>query len=500
MWKAAAIATLGLGLAFAAAIALGGNPKLQLVAVAGLTGAGLLPLLLWFGASVEELLLLALLATLSLSVKVHPVFRAEHTGGAVGLRIALSDLLPAAIALLVLLRPHGRIHLQAPGGMVASVGAWLVFATISTFASADPELGLFQISSMIQCAALFLFLSNYVNTRRRLHVVFLGMLLGLTLQSGVTVAQWSFPGRFEFAVLGSQEQSDVSVSESGDVDLPDVDLGQTVVGGVLMVRPMGLLIHANLLAVFLVTQILVAACLAQSSPVRFLRWASAGAAALGIVALYASFSRSGWGVAVGGGALLLFFGWRRRAIRLRPIDRVVAVLVVAVLAGVMVRAAPAIWLRLTETAGEAVSFRGSLNEAALRIWADNPVTGVGLNTFIQHVAEYDASGLSRIKAYPVHNIFLLELSEAGVGALAAILAFAFFTVRETWRRANACQGTSARLCGIALFAGVVCFWVADLFAFSFRVPVMAGLLWSLVAVSIANQTVDAREGIVANHA
>lgn len=493
VWKAAGIAILGAGLGMSIALVLGANMKVQIVALAGLAGLGTLPLLLWMGVRLEDALLLILSATVSLSIKVHPVFRADHTGGAVGFRVGLTDLLVAGIALLTLLRPHGRIRLTAPRPIIASVGLWLVFATISTFAGPDPELGLYQISAMVQSVLFFVFLANYVNNRRRLHIVLFGLLCGLAIQSAVTVAQWRFPGRFEFAVLGSQEQADISVDASGNIDLPEVDLGQTVVGGEVMVRPMGLMIHANLLAVFLVTHLLLAASLAQSSRVRIIRWFSLTAALGGAVALYASYSRSGWGAAVLGFTVLLALGYRWRALKLRPVDKLAATVAGAALLVAVARAAPAIWLRLSETAGDAVSFRTSLNVAALRLWADHPFTGAGLNTFIQHVADYDSSGMSRIKQYPVHNIFLMELSEAGVGAALAMLAFALFTLRETWLRARACRSESARLCGIALFAGVSCFWMADLFAFSFRIPVMAGILWALVAVAIANQQVDASE-------
>ncbi|MFO7693746.1 MAG: O-antigen ligase family protein [Vicinamibacterales bacterium] len=491
---AAAVAALGIVLAVVTGVAVGRGSAFAAIALAVLAAAALVPVLAWLGLRAEGLLLFALAATLSLSLKVHPLFRADHIGGAVGVRISVSDLLVAGIAVLVLLRAHGSIRLAAPRLLVWPIVAWTAFALLSTVLGPDPELGFFQILAMLQSALLFLFLSNYVNSRRRLEILFAGLLCGLVMQSAAAVAQWRFPGQFELTALGSQAQGEVVVTSGGEIDLPSVDLGQTVVAGQVLVRPMGMLIHANLLAVFLVTQLLLAVCLAQSGRTALVRWAATASAAIGALALYATLSRSGWGVAVIGFGVWLLLSWRWRALRLRPAHRVAATLAGIGLAAAVWRAAPLIWLRLTETASEAVSFRSNLSIAALRLWADHPIAGAGLNTFVQHVAEYDPSGMSRIRAFPVHNIFLLELSEAGIGAGLAIVAFAFLTIRETWKRAHRCRGEAARLRGIALFAGVLCFWIADMFAFSFRIPVMAGVLWSLVAIAIANQRVDAAEG------
>lgn len=480
----------GLAMGGAIGFASGARPEVAVLAAAGLGLAAALPVLIWAGVRVEHLVLFALMATLSLSLKFHPVFRADHVGGAVGLRISLTDLLMLALAVLAWWTAKGPIRVEAPRSFVRPFAVWVAAGLVSTVAGSDPELGLYEISAMLQGGALFVFLSNYINSPGRMRVACAGLVCGLAMQSLVAGAQWAVPGSFEFTALGSQAQGEIVVTDLAEIDLPAVDLGQTLLGGEVLARPMGMLIHANLLAVFLVTQVLLAVSIAQSHASSWLRRTAAAASAIGLFALYVTFSRTGWAVAVIGFTAGLAMAWRWDAIRLRPVDRLVVAL--ASLAGlaILIRVAPVVWLRVTETAGDAWAFRTDLAMAAVRMWADAPLTGVGLNTFVQHVADYDASGMSAIRAFPVHNIFLLELSESGTVAALAFCAVVWFTLRESWRRARACRSAHARLFGAALVAGIAAFWTADLLAFSFRIPVMAGVLWSLVALAIANERTD----------
>lgn len=57
--------------------------------------------------------------------------------------------------------------------------------------------------------------------------------------------------------------------------------------------------------------------------------------------------------------------------------------------------------------------REQLQEVAIRIFASSPVIGVGLNNFIQVSSNDLVAGPSRF-LQPVHNIFLLSLSETGL--------------------------------------------------------------------------------------
>ncbi len=65
--------------------------------------------------------------------------------------------------------------------------------------------------------------------------------------------------------------------------------------------------------------------------------------------------------------------------------------------------------------------REQLSEAALKIWLSSPVFGIGLNNFIPASASQILVGPSRF-LQPVHNIFLLTLSETGLIGLLGLIA------------------------------------------------------------------------------
>jgi len=65
--------------------------------------------------------------------------------------------------------------------------------------------------------------------------------------------------------------------------------------------------------------------------------------------------------------------------------------------------------------------RESLTQQAINIFLKNPLFGVGLNNFIPYVSEQVVAGPSRF-LQPVHNIFLLALSETGIVGLVGLIS------------------------------------------------------------------------------
>ncbi|MGH1591917.1 O-antigen ligase family protein [Methylobacterium phyllosphaerae] len=93
-------------------------------------------------------------------------------------------------------------------------------------------------------------------------------------------------------------------------------------------------------------------------------------------------------------------------------------------------AGPLIWERLTADDGGSAAQRGPLNAAALALFAQFPIFGVGLNNFGNQFAVLDHTGLSRLAGlfdrsnHVVHNLHILILTEVGiVGYTAFALVF-----------------------------------------------------------------------------
>jgi O-antigen ligase len=428
----------------------------------------------------ERLLLFLLALTLSVSLKFHPVFVADHLGGAIGVRVSMADL---ALGLLLLCGAaeafrRGWVRVHVDNLLAATTGAYLVCAVASTLGSNDPRLGWFQLSAVLQALAVALFLASRAWQRTTRRVFVAGLMTALLLQSGIAIVQSLRPGALDLTFLGAAEYATGTAA-----GLPDVDVGATTIAGEAAYRPTGLLIHPNLLAAFIVLTLpaaLAVALTARTLADRLLATSAAGTAA---IALYLSLSRSGWAgtivALIVGGAL----AWRWRTFA--PTRTLRLLLVVAAVAAAVALAVKGerIYLRLTETAGEALQFRRAYALTAWRMAEAHPVLGVGLNTFTAHAVRYDASGTSRLKAFPVHNAWLLELAETGFPGGLAFAAMVAAMLAATLSAAGRTEG-EARLLVLALAAGLAGFWVTQLSDYFYRIPIMTSIVWAYAGFAL----------------
>jgi O-antigen ligase len=178
--------------------------------------------------------------------------------------------------------------------------------------------------------------------------------------------------------------------------------------------------------------LIIAAWIFFGEPKRRVGWRAAGA--LIGVALVLSFSRGNWAAAAFGAAILIWL-WRRWAILLLP----VAAIVLFVLAPAPVQERiQSIW-----NPGERDSnvHRAALREAGLAMIAANPILGVGPEQVKERFPDYVPE---RFKPVPnhwwynhLHNVYIHYAAERGVPALAALLVFAGWALRDfcrAWRR------------------------------------------------------------------
>jgi hypothetical protein len=450
-----------------------GDTKALVVIGAGLLGLSTLLLLAKVPGATDRFLLFLLVATLSVSVKFHPLFRANHLGGSIGVRVSITDvllLLAAALGIGPALR-RGWVLLRVDRAIAFAGGLYLLCAVASTLASGDRQLGWFQVLAVVQSMIVAVWIASRDWDARARRIVMAAILCGVVLQSGVAFAQSLFPGKLPLQFLGAGEYS-----EGSPGGLPAVDVGATTIAGVSVYRPTGLLIHPNLLAAYLVLTLPVAVAVALTGRSRGERVLGRVAAVGAVGALYLSLSRSGWIGASAALAIATVLVWRWRAIMPSRALRVsIAVAFLCGLAGAAWRA-DRIYLRFTESASQALDFRSEYAQTAWRMAVAHPALGVGLNTFTDHAPQYDAAGTSRIKAFPVHNVYLLELAETGfpgglafAGLMVAIIASALRAVRQS--------PSEPRVFVIALAAGLIGFWVTQLSDYFYRIPIMTTLVW-----------------------
>lgn len=131
---------------------------------------------------------------------------------------------------------------------------------------------------------------------------------------------------------------------------------------------------------------------------------------LGSVALVLTFSRSAW-IAGGAGIGITYFVLGKKHGR-NFMSSLVMALIFIVFTVLVVRG--------MDFSGESVVVRQQLNAAALTLWRQSPIIGVGLGNFLVQLP----SVLPVRTIYflqPVHNVYLMVLSEVGLIGLGIFL-------------------------------------------------------------------------------
>ncbi len=480
-FETAAGLLIGILTAVAIVVAGSGGTKELIIVLGALLAAAMAGILTIAPGHLERLALFGLAATLSLSLKVHPIFRMDHLGGAIGLRISATEILVAVLAAMAV-RSAGRrgtLIVRFDRFLAVTGAVYLCFGVLSTFGSDDPQLGWFELSAVVEAFAVCATLAGRSWIGRTRHLFVVGLLLTLVLQSGVAIVQSLRPGLISAAKLGV-------IADSGEDDggIPESDVGTTTIEGETTTRPTGFLVHPNVLAAYLVLTIPLAIAVALVGATRSERLLAMLACATSAAALYLSLSRSGWigtAAAVGLGALL---AWRWKMVRLTSPQRFGAALVCLALCSAAVWKADKVYLRFVETASEAVQFRRDLDVTAWNMATAHPYAGVGLNTFIYHAEDYDSSGTSRLKLFPAHNVYLLELAEVG---FPGGLAFGFLVaamLAATFGAARAARSEDQGLIVLALAAGLAGFWLTQLSDYVYRIPVLTSLVWGHAGLAL----------------
>ncbi|OGH51296.1 MAG: hypothetical protein A3G13_02720 [Candidatus Levybacteria bacterium RIFCSPLOWO2_12_FULL_37_7] len=80
---------------------------------------------------------------------------------------------------------------------------------------------------------------------------------------------------------------------------------------------------------------------------------------------------------------------------------------------------------------ESIVYRTELNKAALSIFRNHPLFGVGLNNFLINLPDYISSNTKTILLQPVHNIYLLLLAETGIVGFTFFIWFILNAVRHS---------------------------------------------------------------------
>lgn len=120
--------------------------------------------------------------------------------------------------------------------------------------------------------------------------------------------------------------------------------------------------------------------------------------------------------------------------------------------------------KVTRGSEDAIQGRKSENLAALQMFRDHPLLGVGPGNYSSHYLSYSQRiGLDpRLAPREAHSLYLGALGETGIVGACALLAVLWLAVRGAWRGRRSLRGGDALLAE-GIFVSLMSFLVAGLF-------------------------------------
>ena len=242
-------------------------------------------------------------------------------------------------------------------------------------------------------------------------------------------------------------------------------IGQSFSGST-RTRASGTMVHPNIFAPYLLFLVPAAISLVLCARDIRVRGIAAIVAAAGLCGLVASMSRLPIVITAGQVALLciILVGIRRLSVKV-PIALASAAIVVMTIAASFY--AEQIYERLTGDFSQSLTFRAEYNDAAIGMWLEHPITGIGLNGFSDELGRFEpmlATILEDMKSgrtefglravAPVHNLYLLVLSETGAIGILGFLFLLGSGLVLGIRAINRTTGAQQLVC-IGLFVGLV---------------------------------------------
>jgi putative inorganic carbon (HCO3(-)) transporter len=411
-----------------------------------------------------------------LSKRFGPIFL--KLGGESSFRLELSDvfLLPLAIFVLRDIWTGRLKGLRIPKVTIV----WFVIMLMGVgWIIAGPwrMTAAHEVVRMLKVMILFLVVCNELQRPNRILHCVTGITLGVALQSVVAVIQYVTRAHLGLDLLG----------ETGTVAIKNLE--STSVQGEKVFRVGAFLSHPNLLGIFLAALIPVAIGafllrLGKGHKLFFLTTAG-----LGMAALVATLSRSGWLSFAASFTLLMILmilhrGLRRRSLLAASVATLTLLLVSAIFA-------PQIMARIFSSRVDAMLGRAEYLHDAWGMIRAKPLLGWGLNSYVLAVGpftKYHSNWAAR-KHYkdwipPVHNIYFLWWAETGIIGLALHV---LLLVCVVWPGFGNLRVKNEMLFAVnaACLSAMLAFWVDGFFSLSLRFNHILRVFWVLAAIMMA---------------
>ena len=424
--------------------------------LAGLMGVA------FFGAlvagDIRRVLLLSVVFAIPLNLAFSPLGEVPyHAGGASeGVVLYLYDFPLIGLIVAWFLDTLGeRRTIQFSSVDVAAVSL-IVWTALSVHDSSFIGFSVFEIIRMAKLYLLSRVVAASVRTKRDMQDVLIALLVGLMVQGVIGLLQYT---------IGT-----------------DLGLGLFTVGELRRVS--GTIGWPNTFGTYAATIVCVA----------FTLWMGLGGTrssilvgamcAAGFVPVILSFSRGAWFALLPGLATAVLLCWHKGWLDARSLARLAVLGLCAVVVGVFFGSSVVSRLAEVSVNMPVIVSRVQLNRIALKMIAAHPLLGVGINTFVEEMWQYDMTGVTELFPEPVHNVYLLVASETGLVGLGLFLLLLASAFREGLQAVRTGDRFTS-VCAIGLLAGFVVLAVSNVADEHLRTEVLYALFWLLIGLVAA---------------
>ncbi|MBN1449857.1 MAG: O-antigen ligase family protein [Anaerolineales bacterium] len=393
--------TSGIGLGILGIYANSVDPKWTIVIIL----AALAPSVALLIKDVRKLVLLLFILDIPLGLDISIPDWEWHQGGATGFIVSLMTIgLMIGYAFWIL---DKKPPLRFSGAITVPALLYLSMSALSIYQSRNLSLSLFGLFLDLQLILMYFYIFNHIRTWDDMRLVIGVMAIFLLAESVVMILQYFLGLSFQVG----------AITTGG--------YGDSTSAGVMGPRVGGTIGAPNSAATYLASMLIITFSTYLTNKLVNRKLALL-AFILGIVALIATFSRSGWGSFSIGMTLLILLSFSR-IIRIPNGSRDLLILAIS---GILFLAifGQQVFNRLEAAITDRT--RPELAYMAYKIIDDFPL-GVGVNNYDQVMSDkYAHPKWVGHTLYPVHNKYLLIWSETGLHGLIAFLLLLF---SATWK-------------------------------------------------------------------
>lgn len=392
------------------------------------------------------------------------LFQPNHTGGAVGLSLGMTDITIVVFFMYICLEKMkaGYKKFELTAEFVLPFLFFIGMSSLSLVNSNHMTLSVLEIIRMIKALLVFVFVVNIINNYKDLGFVAYCLIAMMFAESVLGLLQFVLKGSVGLYFLGEEQTL----------------MAEQLMDGAEITRVSGTLMHPHTFSSvigFIVPFAFVFGLIHKGS---FKRWMFMGVFVLGGCVLLATFTRTNivsFSISM---FIVLLLTIKKRLWDVRKRNMIVVILCISVLS--MLPFAPKFYDRMLHANPGSGGVRVDYNKTSLSMIKENPLFGIGINTYTETLQDMgNPRGLmDRMPEGQAveHNLYVLIAAETGLAGFMAYLMMMLLILRKAFQCYQA-RNIMVSAIGIAMISSYTGFFARSILDFSYKLDQVFIFFW-----------------------